>query len=131
MLISIVGLNLEDLSVQYIRTETISHDKPISLYDDYEFIVPLALNPLAVKGMRNENGEVYIVEDPDKTYAWKEVRRRRAQLLVESDWTQFPDVSAKMEVGKKDAWIAYRQALRDITVQVKDPLHVVWPVIPH
>jgi len=131
MLVSIVGLNLEDLSVKYIRTETISHDKPITLYDDYEFIVPLALNPFAVKGIRHENGEIVIVEDPDKTYAWKELRRRRAQLLVESDWTQFPDVSAKMDAGKKDAWIAYRQALRDITVDVKDPLHVVWPVIPH
>lgn len=56
---------------------------------------------------------------------WPLVRVKRDRLLSKSDWTQLPDVPVKT----KEAWAAYRQALRDITQQA-DPFAIVWPVAP-
>ena len=56
---------------------------------------------------------------------WPLVRAQRNRLLLESDWTQLPDVP----IATKDAWATYRQALRDITEQ-PDPFNIVWPVPP-
>lgn len=57
--------------------------------------------------------------------AWEAVRYKRNQRLAASDWTQLPDVP----LTTKEAWAAYRQALRDITEQ-PDPLNIVWPEPP-
>ena len=59
----------------------------------------------------------------------EELRIKRNQLLVESDWTQFRDVTLT-----KDAdWKTYRQSLRDITkdlTTVDDIDKVTWPTKP-
>lgn len=55
---------------------------------------------------------------------WAGVRQERNRLLSESDWTQTPDATAD-----KQAWLVYRQALRDITTQT-DPINIVWPIPP-
>lgn len=54
------------------------------------------------------------------------VRWKRDALLAKSDWTQLPDVP----LATKEAWAAYRQALRDITEQPGFPFDVVWPEPP-
>jgi len=41
------------------------------------------------------------------------LRRRRNQLLQESDWTQFSD--SPLTDAKKTEWATYRQSLRDVT----------------
>jgi len=56
---------------------------------------------------------------------WSEIRSERNRLLAESDWTQIGDVTLQ----SKTEWLAYRQALRDITKQA-DPFNIVWPVKP-
>ena len=56
---------------------------------------------------------------------WPIVRTERNQLLQASDWTQLPDVP----LTTKEAWAAYRQALRDVTLQ-PDPFNIVWPTPP-
>ncbi len=56
---------------------------------------------------------------------WPLVRAKRNQLLQASDWTQLPDVP----LATKDAWAAYRQAMRDVTGQ-PDPFNIVWPTPP-
>ena len=61
---------------------------------------------------------------PDEE-VWPVIRARRAVLLAESDWTQLPDVP----LPTKEAWAAYRQALRDITLQ-PDPHNIIWPTQP-
>lgn len=53
------------------------------------------------------------------------VRQERNVLLLKTDWTQLPDSTAN-----KEAWAAYRQALRDVPTQSGFPLTVVWPVPP-
>ena len=55
----------------------------------------------------------------------KSVRASRNDKLKECDWTQLADSTAD-----KDAWAAYRQALRDITSQAGFPWTIDWPEQP-
>jgi len=59
-----------------------------------------------------------------------DVRNKRQQLLLLSDWTD--TLSAKTRLGDDlyNQWQAYRQALRDITEQAGYPFEVVWPTPP-
>lgn len=59
-------------------------------------------------------------------FCWEQVRTLRNEKLLASDWTQLPDVPD----ATKEAWAAYRQALRDITNQ-SDPKNIQWPVSPN
>lgn len=68
---------------------------------------------------------VFVVEELPDSDVWPSVRARRDALLAASDWTQLPDVP----LATKQAWAAYRQALRDITLQ-NDPHKLTWPVAP-
>jgi len=67
------------------------------------------------------------IEDENNSM-WEAVRGRRNVELLQSDWTQLPDSPLVLE--KKDEWIAYRQALRDITLQT-NPFVIVWPTKPN
>jgi len=53
------------------------------------------------------------------------VRAQRNALLSVSDRTQLLDAPSD-----KPMWAAYRQALRDVPVQVGFPYNVVWPTKP-
>lgn len=53
------------------------------------------------------------------------IRNQRNQLLSETDWTQALDAPVN-----KEAWLAYRQALRDISLQAGFPMLVNWPTKP-
>ena len=55
----------------------------------------------------------------------KSVRTQRGEKLKDCDWTQLADSTAD-----KEAWGAYRQALRDITTQAGFPWTIDWPVAP-
>jgi hypothetical protein len=50
------------------------------------------------------------------------------ELLAKSDWSMLPDVP--MTAAKKDAWVEYRRALRDIRLQSGFPDNIQWPVRP-
>jgi len=63
---------------------------------------------------------------PDVLQQWNFVKSERNQLLQSSDWTQLPDVP----LSTKENWGAYRQALRDITLQ-PDPFNITWPQPPN
>lgn len=54
------------------------------------------------------------------------VRGNRNRMLLETDWTQLPDVPQTT----KDVWAIYRQSLRDIPQQEGFPLNVIWPNKP-
>lgn len=53
------------------------------------------------------------------------LRNERNKLLKATDWTQVADAPVDQA-----AWAAYRQALRDITVQAGFPETLDWPVKP-
>ena len=56
---------------------------------------------------------------------WGEIREKRDDLLLETDWTQNPDVPD----ATKAKWQVYRQALRDVPSQ-SDPYNITWPTRP-
>lgn len=56
---------------------------------------------------------------------WKAIRKERDKLLMETDWTQLPDVPE----ATKTKYAIYRQALRDITTQ-ENPYNIKFPLCP-
>lgn len=63
----------------------------------------------------------------DREEAIASIRAERNRRLAASDWTQMPD--APLSEDQRDAWRAYRQALRDMLADC-DPDDPVWPEIP-
>jgi hypothetical protein len=61
---------------------------------------------------------------PTVEQRWDAIRQQRQPLLNESDWTQLSDAP----LLNKEAWVIYRQALRDITLQDIDT--ITWPTKP-
>ena len=57
--------------------------------------------------------------------AMENLRRRRNQLLTESDWTQSRDVF----LPNDEEWKTYRQQLRDLPKNT-DPMNPEWPTKP-
>lgn len=64
--------------------------------------------------------------EANKQSQWSKVRTQRDVLLAACDWTQLPDVP--LDAPTKAEWVAYRQALRDVTNQA-DPHNIEWPVL--
>lgn len=52
----------------------------------------------------------------------------RNQRLYESDWAVLPD--NQLSDTARDAWLSYRQALRDLPTVEGWPTEIVWPVRP-
>ena len=57
--------------------------------------------------------------------AMENLRRRRNELLTESDWTQSRDIL----LSNDEEWKTYRQQLRDLPKNT-DPMNPVWPTKP-
>ena len=55
-------------------------------------------------------------------------KTRRNQLLLVSDWSILPDNG--LSESKRQEWLEYRQALRDLTEQSGFPENIVWPTPP-
>lgn len=68
-------------------------------------------------------GELTVVKLPE-SYAAKNVRWKRDNLLKETDWRFRSDLNPSQE------WTEYCQALRDITDQDGFPFNVIWPTKP-
>lgn len=71
------------------------------------------------------NGEVTVEEIPMTA---EEARTQRDKLLAETDWTQVLD--APIDAATREAYRAYRQALRDIPQQEAFPDTITWPELP-
>lgn len=63
----------------------------------------------------------------DTSAAWAAVRRQRDGRLARSDWVILRAADQGTTVPPE--WLAYRQALRDVTEQ-DDPLTITWPTPP-
>lgn len=57
-----------------------------------------------------------------------QARARRDKLLLDTDWTQVLD--APIDADTREAYRAYRQALRDIPEQEGFPMDITWPELP-
>jgi len=59
----------------------------------------------------------------------KDLRKKRDRLIKESDVYSLPDFPHPTEEAKQ-AWLDYRQALRDLPANTTDPENPVWPQEP-
>lgn len=75
----------------------------------------------------DENGYPIAIVPPAIPSTWEQIRKQRDVLLKDSDWTIFLDATPK---PSKEAWLTYRQALRDLPSTFKTPEEVVWPEKP-
>jgi len=58
---------------------------------------------------------------------WGVVRKKRDDLLLESDWVVLPH--SPITGSNLNEWIQYRQDLRDVTNQ-SNPFEITWPTKP-
>jgi hypothetical protein len=66
----------------------------------------------------------YSFDELQAQYA--KIRQQRIQLLQSCDWTQIADYDLGAD---RDAWAAYRQALRDLA-DADNPFDITWPQSP-
>ena len=59
----------------------------------------------------------------------KELRTKRNTLLTQTDYVATIDYPHPTP-EKKQEWLDYRQALRDLPANTEDPANPVWPVPP-
>ena len=74
------------------------------------------------------NGEYTIETIEYGSMTAEEARAERDKLLAETDWTQVLD--APIDAETREAYRAYRQALRDIPEQEGFPDTITWPELP-
>jgi len=60
---------------------------------------------------------------------WKELREERNKRIARTDYLAIPDYPHATEEVKQ-AWLDYRQALRDLPANTTDPSNPAWPVAP-
>lgn len=70
----------------------------------------------------------WVVQNLPLEKASNNVRRRRDQILSDTDWVVIKATEQGQPVPED--WTTYRQALRDVSSQAGFPYSVVWPVKP-
>ena len=128
--------------------DVVSDHPPI---DDYELLMPDFIEYLKENDLWTEEDEIKRQEaldnierrriekddepeEQERNGDYLEILKGiRNELLMQSDWTQLPDVQLSEE--QKESWRIYRQQLRDLPENVEDPKPLVldinhpdWPV---
>jgi hypothetical protein len=62
-------------------------------------------------------------------HQWKELREERNKRIAQTDYLFTSDYPHATEEVKQ-AWLDYRQALRDLPANTTDPENPVWPLAP-
>ena len=101
-----------DLNEYHIKLGKITIPKKEDHWDYIQFLQEL------------ENGEAELIP---YVVSWNEIRSKRDALLTASDWSVASDATPK---PSKEAWLAYRQALRDLPQTFFTPEEVVFPNKP-
>ena len=101
-------------------------------------IVPPTINSNYVILSRNpETNEIEFSEDAEAIErdrlsaiqsSWHNLRYQRNIRISNTDWMFLSDIS--MTTGKKEEWVTYRQALRDLPSNKSDPSNITWPTPP-
>lgn len=114
--------------VQFYATPHMGDE--IHLGDEFQAEMYEALKAGQFGEIKEGIGEWYITIPPSQRKIEADVIAKRNQLLLESDYTEFPSTQANLSDEKKAAWAQYRQDLRDLTAQESFPWDPTWPVKP-
>jgi hypothetical protein len=90
-----------------------------------EEITELGIYEQAIIDYNNEKARIQaeLDEIENSRDYWKEFRDLRNRRLMESDWSQLPDIS--LSNTEKQKWATYRQQLRDLPQNITDPKPLV------
>lgn len=128
-----------------MKFTTYDNNRPLGRYDCPDWEVEVVANGQNyIQGWAKENQYILngqfvdMPERPSDIHIWdwdslawvqnlelakQNVLRKRQELLEETDWTQLPDVPESTRLKYQ----AYRQALRDITLQDGYPQNTIFP----
>jgi hypothetical protein len=126
----LASLRLKHPSVSF---PTVIDEETLAQYSVYPVIAVQApsyepLTHSATSTVEKVNGQwtqVWKVTELEREAAEANIRMSRNQLLQSCDWTQLADSAVD-----KATWAAYRQELRDISLQSGFPWSVAWPQSP-
>jgi hypothetical protein len=76
-----------------------------------------------------DQGWVEVGEETTTPMSADEVNATIAQRLIDSAWAVAED-DLTITKGQRADWMAFRQALRDISLQAGFPTDIVWPTEP-
>ena len=77
----------------------------------------VALTPQEITDRQNAEAAWLASQPSPLEVTMKDLRAKRNKALADSDWTQLPDVG--FNAAERNAWMVYRQALRDITNNIE------------
>ena len=77
----------------------------------------VALTPQEITDRQNAEAAWLASQPSPLEVAMQDLRAKRNKALADSDWTQLPDVG--FNAAERNAWMVYRQALRDITNNIE------------
>jgi hypothetical protein len=77
----------------------------------------VALTPQEITDRQNAEAAWLASQPSPLEVAMETLRAKRNKALADSDWTQLPDVG--FNAAERNAWMIYRQALRDITNNIE------------
>ena len=105
-------------------------DMILTLQDDQGNIIGYTTDPTMGINVSSEDPKyIKFLQEEDArraVAALDSFRFIRNNLLKDSDWTDLPNSPVK----NKEAWLTYRQALRDLPQNFSEPSEVVWPIKP-
>ena len=105
-------------SDQDVSNINVSWNEEANVYTETPFIIPT-----------QQECEDYWTTTLQNELTLKSLRRKRDFLIKESDAYSLPDFPHATP-EKKQEWLDYRQALRDLPSVTEDPLNPVWPLVP-
>lgn len=115
MVTDISSLNISDVSTIYLKNNEVRYKPEIPeigmVFDIAEENWVWDLTVAEIDAKREED--------------FSKLRLERNRLLLESDFSQLPDVNID-----QTAWAVYRQALRDLPDNTVDPRNPDWPIRP-
>jgi len=128
---------IEDNMIEETMTDTIETpetETPALSIEDIEAMLAQQFPPLApVEPFAGDDKATWVYWSdmdtaergvPDE-WVWERLRNKRDALLAECDWRVVADAP-----WDQAPWVAYREALRDLPDNTKDPRKAVWPVTP-
>lgn len=91
---------------------------------DYDTLQWLAETPKPTLEELTTRRDQLVVEQK-----WEKLREERDKRLAQTDYLFSSDYPHPTEETKQ-AWVDYRQALRDLPANTTDPANPVWPTAP-
>lgn len=118
--------SVEYKDVDVVDFIKITHNEEITDISQFQEVIDLATLELEQQALAQAKlAQASIVTDQ---MLEEQIRNKRNFQLIQSDWTQLPDVS--LRELQQTQWKTYRQQLRDITLQHNFPTDIIWPEKP-